>query len=216
MSNNLCTKEKYNFLADSIKNYKISYTKYLIDKEEIENEKKKIEALISEKNVELQNNLLNKNQEFIKIKCNSENSHKDCYLKCKEKFNPTDRKPDIMVSTKCKVNSLDSEFDLCECTVPDYKNIDKSINEINELLRKKLDLLEKEFKLVKPENLTIQNPCCAKDILCANGECTSIDEFCKIKPVVESFTTNNDYTFNTNHVLIIIIIILIIFYMCQK
>jgi len=42
MSNNLCTKEKYNFLADSIKNYKISYTKYLIDKEEIENEKKKI------------------------------------------------------------------------------------------------------------------------------------------------------------------------------
>ena len=44
------------------------------------------------------------------------------------------------------------------CKSPDYKNIDKSINEINELLKKKLDLLEKEYNLVpkSPNKLQVE------------------------------------------------------------
>jgi hypothetical protein len=212
MNNNLCTKEKINLLTDNINKYKISYTKYLVDKEIIKKEKDNLNSLLDEKNFELQSNLLKKNQEILNIKCNSKNSYNDCYLKCKENFNPTDRKPDITVTSKCD----NSENNICECNIPDYKSIDVSINNINELLKKKLDFLEKETKLIKPENLTIKNPCCLKDIVCVDGNCSSIDELCKVKQEIESFTTNNNYIFNTNHILIIIIIILIVFFLCQK
>lgn len=215
-NNNLCTKEKINILEDSITKYNLSYTKYLIDKEEINSEKEEIEQLIKDKNFELLNNLMKKDQDTIEIKCDTEDPFKDCYLKCKKKHNPTDRKPDVFIFTQCKKDNLNNEKSICECYIPDYKSIDDTIGGINNLLKKKLDILEKEYKLVKPEYLTLKSPCCSKDIECLNGKCSSIDELCKVQPVVESFTKINNNKLNINHILIIIIIILIIFFMCQK
>ena len=218
---NLCTKEKIDLIKQNVVNYKTLYTQYLLDKKEIYKENENVNNLIKEKNFELQNNLIKKNMDTINVNCDSENSFKDCYLKCKEKNNPNDRKPDVFVSTQCSDKNPNDKnptpnLDSCQCFYPDYKNIDLSIDDMNKLVKKKLNLLEKEFKLVKPEDITYKDPCCSKDIVCNDGNCSSIDELCKIQPnIVESFTTHNNSIFNINYILIIIIIILIVFFLCQ-
>jgi hypothetical protein len=215
-NSNICQKQKIDLIKNNISNYRASYNKYLFDQKEIKKELEKVINLINQKNFDLQNNFIKKNISTIDIDCKSNDFEKNCYLKCKEKFNPNNRKPDVFISNICPKDSNSNSTNNCICNVPDYENIDLSIDEINNLVKKKLNLLERQLSLVKPQDLIIKEPCCSEEILCKDGNCSSINELCKIKPTVESFTSNNNYTFNTNHILIIMIIILIVFLICQK
>jgi len=218
-NSNSCSNEKINEIKQNIANYKALYTKYLTDKTEIDKQKENIRSLLDEQFVKLQNNLILKNQEVLSINCNIDNTFKECYLKCKEKNNPKDRKPDVFVTTNCsKEKDADGKnIDNCVCYFPDYEKIDTSIDEINDLLKKKLKILEAQNKLNKPEDLVYDDPCCTTQIVCKDGVCTDVDIFCKSNSsVVEPFTTHNEGRININHILIFVIIILMIFFLCKK
>lgn len=217
---NYCSKEKIDLIKNNVANYNSLYTKYLSDKKEIDKQKENIYKLIDEKKVELESNLLLKNSETFEMPCDPTNNFKDCFIKCKEKYNPTDRKPDVFVSTECKQAKSDNENDKiasCVCYYPDYKLIDSSIDGINTLLKKKLNILELQAKLIKPEDVVYKDPCCTGDIVCKDGICSNIDLLCKSgSNVVESFTThNNNNKININHILMIVIVILIVFFLCK-
>ena len=217
---NSCSNEKINEIKQNIANYKALYTKYLTNKTEIDKQKEKIRSVIDDQFVELQNNLILKNQELLTINCNSDNSFQECYLKCKEKNNPTNRKLDVFVTTDCskKKDADGNTIDNCVCYIPNYEKIDTSLEQINDSLRKKLKILEAQNKLNRPEDLVYNDPCCSTEIVCKDGECTDIDIFCKSNSssVIEPFTTCNEAKININHILIIIIIILMIFFLCKK
>jgi hypothetical protein len=212
---NFCSKERIDLIKQNVANYKSLYTKYLSDKKEIDIQKENIYKLIDDKKVELENNLIIKNTEMFEMACDPENNFKDCYLKCKKTYNPNNRKPDVFVTTECKDNN-DGNKASCVCYYPDYNKIDSSIDDINNLLKKKLNLLEIQGKLVKPEDIVYKDPCCVSEIVCKDGECSDIDVLCKGgSNVVESFTTHNNNNNNINHILMIVIIILIVFFLCK-
>jgi hypothetical protein len=210
MSNIECL-EKINSMKKNISDYKTLYTKYLIDKKDIQKKKEENIELIRQKRVELEDSFLIKKKEPLSMLCDPKNNFKDCYLRCKELYNKNNRKPDVFVTTYCNDNNNEAT---CLCNYTDYDNLDKIIDEYNKLINEQVNILNIESKINKPDDVILDKNCCQGEIVCKDGECSDINYLCNN---TEAFTTYDDnFKININHILIlIVIIILIVFFLCK-
>jgi hypothetical protein len=226
--------------AKKVSDYQVNF---LVFKNTLDNFKKKIDKinkLISEQNKKIEEKKLEK--KYIFTNCSPSYTNASCSNECETLYNPN--KNDLKVIGKavdCYNMPVKENFDMlenaindltsiinenipesnlskkCECIIPKYDEIDLLNKELTNLNLQKT-ILKQQYDLAnKPPEIPILNlTCCTNKITCADGNCGSLFDDCKIEEVenFEANITNNNNFFslqNMSCIILFFIIILIIF-----
>lgn len=215
--------------------YQVNYLSYKYLLTNIENEIKKIDDLILDQKKKIENKKLEKKLSYIS-NCSPSNTNISCMAECNNIYNPNNKNPQVIGKLfSCKntenfnilntiettVNNLiqtsDQNINIlnkCECSIPNYDDIDNLNQELENLNLQKTQLIEKYNVANNPPKPPILNlTCCSNNITCTNGSCGSLFDDCIIK---ESFKSNlvdddNNFFSYNNIVSFILLIILILF-----
>ena len=224
--------------------YQVNYLSYKYALINIENEIKKIDVLISDKNKQIQNKKLEKQINYTG-NCLATNTNLNCMTECNNVYNPNNKDPqvtgklftcrtekfDILNTIGTAVNNFnttiqDSAQNLvqnaailnkCECSIPNYDEIDQLNQELDNLYLQKTQLEQQYVKTNIPPKPPILNlTCCSNKIICENGSCGSLFDDCLIKESFKADIGNdNNYFSSTNNISFILLIILILFILLQ-
>ena len=222
--------------------YQVNYLSYKYALINIKNEIKKIDDLISDQNKKIGYKKLEKQINYTS-NCLPTNTNISCMTECNNVYNPNNKDPqvtgklftcqntekfNILNTIGTTVNNLntiiqDSAQSLailnkCECSIPNYNELDQLNQELENLNLQKAQLQQKYDLINIPPRPPILNlTCCSNKITCKNGSCGSLFDDCLIKESFKANIVNDDNFFSSSNIIsFILLIILILFILLQR
>lgn len=223
--------------------YQVNYLSYKYALINIENNIKKIDDLISDLNNKINNKKLEKQINYTS-NCLPTNTDNSCMTECNNVYNPNNKDPqvigklfacqntekfNILDTIGTSINNLntiiqDSAQSLpilnkCECSIPNYDELDQLNQELENLNLQKAQLQEQYDQINIPPRPPILNlTCCSNKIICENGSCGSLFDDCLVKESFKANIVNDDDNFfsSSNIISFILLIILILFILLQR
>jgi hypothetical protein len=216
--------------------YQVDYIIFKKKLTYIKDEIKKIDNLINEQNLKIQQKKLEKETNNIG-KCSPTNTNYSCSTQCNNIYNPNNKDPkttgkiipcennNIFNTIKKTINNViqtsDNNLNLnnnCECSVPKYNDLDILNKELENLNLQKAQLMQKYNEVNNPPKTPILAlACCSNNITCKDGNCGSLFDDCKIKESFEANLADNNNFFLPNNIgSFILLIILILFILLQR